>query len=98
MIDVDESIDILRRKGQFSSREEFLSEAVQSFLRDNPELRVELAVEQFASGSVSLNRGAEIAGVSPEEFKTLLADRDIDRDIGFLDSSKSGRTDLVEQL
>lgn len=85
MLDVEESIDILSRKGQFSSREEFLTEAVRSYLREHPELRIELAVEQFESGSVSLNRGAEIAGVSPEAFKEELADRGVDRSVGFLD-------------
>lgn len=96
MIDVDESIDILSRKGQFSSREDFLNEALRTFLRENPELRVELAVEQFKSGSVSLNRGAEIAGMSPEEFKDVLSERNVDRDAGFL--SEQEREDQLSKL
>jgi predicted HTH domain antitoxin len=36
---------------------------------------------------VSLNRAAELAGVSPEAFKAELADRGIDRDAGSLDDS-----------
>ena len=96
MIDVEESIDILRRKGRFSSREEFLDEAVRSFLRENPELRIELAVEQFRSESVSLNRAAEIAGVSAEEFKNILSDRGVERDAGFL--SDEEREDRLRKL
>ncbi|PSQ47254.1 hypothetical protein BRD19_09910 [Halobacteriales archaeon SW_7_65_23] len=96
MIDVEESIDILRRKGRFSSREEFLDEAVRSFLRENPELRIELAVEQFRSESVSLNRAAEIAGVSAEEFKNILSDRGTERDAGFL--SDEEREDRLSKL
>lgn len=96
MIDVEQSIDILSEKGQFTSREEFLNEALRSYLKDNPELRVELAVEQFKSGSVSLNRAAEIAGVSPEEFKDVLSDRDVDRDPGFL--SEEEREEQLNNL
>lgn len=96
MIDVEESIDILRRKGRFSSREEFLDEAVRSFLRENPDLRIELAVEQFQSESVSLNRAAEIAGVSSEEFKDILSDRGIEREASFL--SDEEREDRLGKL
>jgi predicted HTH domain antitoxin len=96
MIDVEESIDILREKGKFSSREEFLTEALRSFLRENPQLRVELAVERYRSGSVSLNRAAEIAGLGPEAFKEELADRGIDRDVGFL--SEEERNDRLRDL
>lgn len=96
MIDVDESIDILRRKGSFSSREEFLSEALRTFLKENPDLRRELAVEQFKSNSISLNRAAELAGLSSEEFKEVLADHGIDRDIGFL--SEEEREDRLNRL
>lgn len=96
MIDVEESIDILRQKGQFSSREEFLSEALKSFLKDHPELRVELAVEQFKSGTVSLNRASEIAGLSPEEFKNELSDRGVDRNPSFL--SEEERNDQLNKL
>ncbi|WP_436935727.1 UPF0175 family protein [Halovenus marina] len=96
MIDVEESIDILWEKGQFSSREEFLNEALRSFLKEHPELRVELAVEQFKTGTVSLNRAAEIAGMSPEEFKDVLSDHNVDREPGFL--SEDERKDQLNNL
>ena len=37
---------------------------------------------------MSLNRAAEIAGQNTEAFKTTLADRGIQRDIGFLDDDE----------
>lgn len=37
---------------------------------------------------MSLNRAAEIARYSPEEFKELLRERGIGRDIGFLDEDE----------
>lgn len=84
MIDVDEDIEYLQRAGRFSSREEFIEQAFHALLKNNPELRVELAVEKFTSGAVSLNRAAEIASMSSERFKEELSDRGIDRDVGFL--------------
>lgn len=88
MIDVEENIDLLRRSGRFESEEEFLEEAVQALLEKRPELRIELAIERYKQGDVSLNRAAEIAGQNTEAFKTTLADRGIQRDVGFLDDEE----------
>lgn len=88
MIDVEENIELLRRSGRFDSEEEFLEAAFRALLEKRPELRIELAVERYKTGDVSLNRAAEIAGYSPEEFKDVLQDRGIGRDIGFLDDEE----------
>lgn len=96
MIDVDENIELLRKSGRFDSEEEFLEEALRALLEKRPELRLELAVEQFKTGEVSLNRAADLAGYSSEEFKELLRDRGVDRDVGFLDESE--RESRLEDL
>lgn len=88
MIDIEENIELLRRSGRFNSEEEFLEEAFRALLDKRPELRIELAVERYKTDDVSLNRAAEIAGHSPEEFKELLRERGISRDIGFLDEDE----------
>lgn len=88
MIDIEENIELLRRSGRFSSEEEFLEEAFRALLDKRPELRIELAAERYKTGDVSLNRAAEIAGHSAEEFKELLRERGISRDIGFLDEDE----------
>ncbi len=77
-------MEILRKSGGFDSREEFLEEAFRAFLKENPELRVKLAVEKYRSGSTSLNRAAEIAGLSTEDFKGRLAEHGVERAPGFL--------------
>ncbi|MDZ7688650.1 MAG: UPF0175 family protein [Halobacteriales archaeon] len=84
MVDVMEDIDMLREAGAFSSRDAVLEEAVRALLENRPELRTELAVKKYKDGTVSLNRAAEIAGVSPAEFKEILRSRGVDRDAGFL--------------
>lgn len=85
MSEIKEDIDLLRRSGRFNSEEEFLEEAFRALLDKRPELRIELAVERYKTGDVSLNRAAEIAGHSSEEFKQLLRERGISRNVGFLD-------------
>jgi len=96
MVDVMEDIDLLREAGAFASREAVLEEAVRALLETRPELRTELAIKKYTAGEVSLNRAAEFAGVSPEEFKNLLRSRGVDRDAGFL--SAEDRTENLEQL
>lgn len=87
MIDFEEDMEIVRRTGGFSSEEELLQKAFRALLKENPELRTGLAVEKYREGDVSLNRAAEIAGVSPEEFKSILEARGIKREPGFLSTA-----------
>lgn len=96
MGDVIDDIDRLRDAGAFTSREDVLEEAVRALLERQPKLRTELAVAKYADKSVSLNRAAEIAGVSPEAFKTLLESRGIDREAGFL--TEKERAEKLEEF
>lgn len=96
LIDFEEDVEILRKTGNFGSREEFLEEAFRAFLKEHPELRVKLAVEKYRSESVSLNRAAEIAGLSTEEFKEKLAEHGVNRDPGFL--SEEERDEELRKL
>ncbi|GAD53900.1 hypothetical protein MBEHAL_2660 [Halarchaeum acidiphilum MH1-52-1] len=96
MIDVEDNIELLQQSGRFSSEEEFLEEAFRALLEKRPELRVDLAVEQYKSGTVSLNRAAELAGYSPEEFKEILRDRGVSRDVAILGDDE--RSERLENL
>jgi len=89
VIDFEEDMEIVRRTGGFSSEEELLQQAFQALLKENPELRTELAVEKYREDEISLNRAAEIAGMSPEEFKSVLEARGIKRKPGFLSTEDS---------
>lgn len=90
-MDVDEEIEVLERVGGYNDREELLEDAVRAFLERRPELRRELAVDRYKSGDISLNRAAEIAGLSTEEFKTILKERGIKRKPGFLSKEERNR-------
>ena len=89
-----EDLDAIAAAGGYDDTDAVVEEAVRELLRRRPELRLSLAVEKYRNGTVSLNRAAELAGVSAEAFKTELADRGIDRDAGFLDDSS--REDRLE--
>ncbi|SDY33221.1 UPF0175 family protein [Halopenitus persicus] len=77
-------LDAIVAAGGYDDADAMIEEAVRELLRQRPELRLSLAVEQYRSGAVSCNRAAELAGVSVEAFTDELADRGIDRDAGFL--------------
>jgi len=76
---VHESIDILSNSRHFGSKDKLLDEAVRTLLEVKPALKVEIAVELYKKGTISLSRASEIAGVSAEGFKEILAGRGISR-------------------
>ncbi len=76
---VRESIDILATSRYFGSKRKLLDEAVRTLLEVKPALKTEIAVELYKKGTVSMSRACEIAGVSTEGFKEILASRGIVR-------------------
>ena len=88
MTDIAEDLDALADLGGYENADAVLEDAIRTLLRRRPELRLALAVEKYRRGTVSLNRAAEHAGVSTEEFKTELAERGITREAGFLEADE----------
>lgn len=76
---VHEGIDILSKPRYFGSKEKLLDEAVRTLLEIKPALKTEIAVELYKKSTISLSRASEIAGVSTEGFKEILASRGIVR-------------------
>lgn len=76
---VRESIDVLSKSRYFGSKDKLLNEAVRTMLEVKPALKTEIAVELYKKGTISLSRASEIAGVSTEGFKKILANRGITR-------------------
>lgn len=76
---IHEGIDVLVKSRYFGSKDELLDEAVRTLLEVKPALKAEIAVELYKKGSISLSRASEIAGVSTEGFKEILASRGIVR-------------------
>lgn len=78
------------------SEEELEKEAYRALLRERPELRISLAVEEYRKGEVTLNRAAEIAGVTTEEMKEILNKRGVKIRRGFI--SEEERSEKAKEL
>ena len=68
--------------GYYGSIDEAVKDAFRTLLNAKPDLRITAAVELYKEGEVSLGKAAEIAGVTTIEFKDILADREIRREVG----------------
>lgn len=65
------------RAGLFRNEHEAMREAVSTWLAVKPNLRLEVAIELFKEGEVTLNRAAEMAGLNRWRFQDLLAQRGV---------------------
>jgi len=68
--------------GYYARIDDAIKDAFRTLLNAKPDLRVAAAVELYKEGEVSLGKAAEIAGVTTIEFKDILADRGIKREVG----------------
>ncbi len=80
---VDDAIRILTETGHLSE-EDLDRQAYRALLQQRPDLRIELAAERYKREEVTLNRAAEIAGISSGEMKRALEDRGIELHRGFI--------------
>ena len=93
---VHESIDILKKSKFFGSKEKLLDEAVRTLLEVKPSFKIEIAVELYKKGTISMSRASEIAGVSGEGFKEILSSRGIVRKVKAPTSEKMKKeVDLI---
>ena len=82
MASTEKEIDFLVRIRSYGSREAVISDAVRALLVLKPGLKMEVALDFYKNGEVSLWRAAEMAGLCLEEFKELLASRSIRIEVG----------------
>ena len=78
---ISQRIGILLERGLFENEESLMLSAYRSLLTLQPELKTELALSLYEREEISLGRAAEIAGVSREQMKEILASRGIERRI-----------------
>lgn len=76
---LQEQLAAAQEAGFYSSEAELVTDAVRTLLAARPDLRVATACQLYARGSVSLGRGAEMAGLDVERFKCTLHERGITR-------------------
>jgi predicted HTH domain antitoxin len=85
---VEQEIRALIKYGYYSSFDEAVKDAFRTLLNAKPDLRMAATVELYNVGEVSLDKAAEIAVVTAIEFKDILADRGIRREVGSMSAEE----------
>jgi len=70
---------LLVERGVFESEESLATSAYRSLLTLQPALKLEIALLLYQEEEISLGRAAELAGVSREQIKEVVAARGIER-------------------
>ena len=87
-------IDVLLRK---YSEEELLKEAIRALFEVNPQLKIEVALELYKDGEVSLEKAAEIAGMGVVEFREFVSKK-IKREVGSNEAELRWRTEKLKSM
>ena len=74
-----EQVTAAREVGFYSSEADLLADAVRTLLAARPDLRVAIACHLFQQGSISLGKGAELAGLDIVQFKRSLHEHGVTR-------------------
>jgi predicted HTH domain antitoxin len=93
MASVEDELDSLVRADVYRSKEDVISDAVRALLTLKTGLRIEIAVDLYRNGKVTLWKAADVASLSLEEFKDILASRSIKIEVG--GSGEESRTRLT---
>ena len=96
---IEKEIRALIKSGYYGSVDEAVKDAFRTLLNAKPDLRTVAAVELYKEGEVSLGKAAEIAGVTTIEFKDILADRGIRREVGSRSKEElEGGVELIKKM
>ena len=82
-------IDSLVASDKFTSKSDVVKTALRLMKERNPEYKIDIAVEIYRNGEVSLGRAAEIASTDRESFNEILEERGVDREPGSREGSRS---------
>ncbi|MCD6092890.1 MAG: UPF0175 family protein [Candidatus Aenigmarchaeota archaeon] len=74
---IEEGIKTLTKSGYYIGKEDIFKDAFRALLEIKPELRTAISIGMYKEGKISLNRVAEIAGVTTEEMKEILVSRGV---------------------
>jgi len=73
--DIERKIKALVKVGIYSSEMDVIKDAIKNLFREKSDLNVSAAIELYREGQISLNKAAEMAGMSAIGFKELLINR-----------------------
>lgn len=68
--------------GIYESEDDFIHDALEHLLGDNPDSRLKIAIYRYQNEEISLGKAAEIAGVCWEDMKRILMKNGIQPRLG----------------
>ena len=74
---IKEEADLYVKSGYFDNRSELIREALREFLEKLGRNNMDIAVNLYRRGDVSLGKAAELAGVGYDKMKDILGERGI---------------------
>ena len=72
----------LIQSGLYPNQQEVVRDALRSLLLTHPHYKIEVAIEAYDDGEVSLAKAGELAGLNYEEMKEVLVQRGVKLRLG----------------
>lgn len=93
---IEKEINALIKANYYSSMSDAIKDAFRTLFEAKPNLRIISAQLLYENNEVSLSKAAEIAGVSIEDFKEMLASAGIERVIETDEDLNQNVEDILE--
>lgn len=74
---IKKEADLYVKSGYFDNRSELIREALREYLEKMRSKNLEIAVELYRKGELSLGKAAELSGLGYERMKDVLSERKI---------------------
>ena len=82
-------IEYLLKIGAYHTEGEVLKDALRQLLLSRPGYRIDIAVNLYTDDKISLGKAAELAGMSFDDMKDVLAQRGIKPKLGIVTISEA---------
>ena len=93
---IEKEINALIKANYYSSMSDAIKDAFRALFEAKPNLRIISAQLLYKNNEISLSKAAEIAGVSIEDFKEMLASTGIERVIETDEDINQNVEDILE--
>jgi len=95
---LEDEMEALVEAGYYSSKADVIKDAVRTLMETKTNLRLIASIEMYKKERISLERAADIAGISVIEFKDVLINQDIKRQL-HVDTNELKKSDeLIRKM
>ncbi len=91
---LEDEIDALIDAGYYSNKEDAIKDAIRTLMETKSNLRLIASIEMYKKEKISLERAAELAGMSVVEFKEVLISKDFERKLD-VDADNMRKSDEI---